>query len=51
MTDAELEVLIESLRRAAAAWFNDRQLARLEALIAEAKRARESEIALIKRKK
>jgi hypothetical protein len=40
MTDAELDILIEELRVAASAWFNDKLLMKLEALIRETKCAR-----------
>ena len=40
MTDAELEILIEDLRVAASAWFNDKELQKLEVLIREVQRAR-----------
>jgi hypothetical protein len=40
MTDAELEILIEELRVAASAWFNNKELLKLEELIREAQHAR-----------
>jgi hypothetical protein len=41
LSDAELDILIEELRTAAAAWFNDKMLLKLEELIRETKRARQ----------
>ena len=44
MTDTELDALVEDLRAAAAAWFDNKLLLRLEALITETKRARANEL-------
>lgn len=47
MTESQFRELVESLRSAGAVWFNNRQLLNLEALIAEAERARNFEEVLI----